>query len=551
MPLDVITLNAVTKELNSNLTGCRIEKVYQPEADEISLTIKSNRSMISLVISASPSHPRIHITTQKKENQLTAPAFCMLLRKYLIGGTIENIEIFNCDRIIKITIEARNELKDKIQYILMVELMGRYSNIILLRSDYIIVDAIRRIHLDQSTNRYILPNLTYELQPQNKIRLDENDKLLDFFSDNKNLSKDILMQNISGISKETATELLKSDNIYEELKTFYNINESDKFAPCVLKKNGEVQDFFIKPYTTIQGEYQNMDTINECLDYFYSIVDHSVRKQYNTKEITLLLKRLQNKTSKRIIDNKNKIAESDKCDIYKQYGELIISNIYAIKKGDDTLECYDYFNDKQIFINLDPQLSPSQNAQVYYKKYNKLKRAKEFANIQLEKLYIQDVYLKNIESSIMNCELKQEFNEIYNELVELSGVKKLKNQGKNKEKLSKPLYYKIDDFDVYVGKNSLQNVEVTFKIGENHDTWLHTKTYHGCHAIIKGNPDEKVIFKVAQIVAYFSEGRNSDKVEVDYTLRKFVKKIPASFVGLVSYTNYKTILVEPLLPDNI
>lgn len=551
MPADVITLNAAILELDKILVGGKIEKVYQPEEDEITLTLRAGGREQLLVISANPANPRIHTTTQKKENALNAPAFCMLLRKYLIGGTISSISLYNFDRIVKIVIDARNELKDKIQYSLMVELMGRYSNIILVNDNSIIIDAIRRIHLDQNTSRYILPNLYYPEMPQTKIRLDENNKLYDFFTQNSVLSVDLLMQNISGISKETAKEILSKNNPFIELITLKNINENARYSPCILKNGDTVKDYFILPYDTIKGEYVNFPSLNACLDYYYSIYDKNLRKKAHTKNLNQLLKRLQTKTTNRIKDNLEKIAESEKAEQIKQKGELILSNIYKIKRGDTSISCFDYYNNADIIIELDTQLSPAQNAQSYYKKYAKLKKAKEIAILQLEKLYAQKEYLDNIEASIQNSESKQEFEEIFEELNTLSGVNKSQKIAKNKQKQSMPIHMKIDGFDVYLGKNNVQNVEVTFKIGESNDTWLHTKNYHGSHIIIKGEPSYSVIEKAASLAAYFSGGRESDKVEVDYTLRKFVKKIPASFLGLVTYTNYKTILVKPQPIENI
>ncbi|MFA6866640.1 MAG: NFACT family protein [Clostridia bacterium] len=552
MPNDVITLNAVAKELNDLLLNGRIEKIYQPEKDEICLQIKSNGSTKNLVISANPAHPRIHISSQKKENSYTAPAFCMLLRKYLLGSSVRDVEIYNCDRIIKISIDARNELQDKQKYFLMIELMGRYSNIILLNDDMLIIDAIKRIHLDQSTTRYILPNIKYALQPQTKISLNNEDKLKEFFEENKNnLTIDTLMQNISGISKDTAKELLASPNILESLILFNNINSSKKYKPCIYKIDNQIKDFYICPYTTLKGEFLPLASMNACFDYYYNIYDHCERKKANTKQITIVLKRLKKKIDKRINDNYSKIAECEKSVQLKEKGDLILSNLYKIKKQDKVLLCYDYNNECETEITLDPLLNPSENAQNYFKRYAKSKRAKDIALQQLPELEKQREYLDIIDASISNCELKLEYDEIMNELTQLGGMKKVQNKQKRKPKPSMPTHIVIKGFDIYIGKNSIQNVETTFNIGNGGDIWLHTKDYHGCHAIIKGTPDDDTIYKVACIVAYYSEGRTSDKVNVDYTLRKFVKKQPNSFIGMVNYTNYKTVLVPPTSIEEI
>ncbi len=544
MPNDVITLNALAKELNFALSGGRIEKIYQPEDDEITLTVKNARSSAVLVISASCNNPRAHITTQKKENALNAPAFCMLLRKHLIGGVIKEIGIFNSDRIIKIDIEARNELNDKVDYFLFAELMGRYSNIILTRSDFVIIDAIRRIHFDQSTSRYILPNLTYELQPKNKISLDDVASLKEFF-DNFNADNGNLSEKISGIGKETAKEIIASSNPFEKLMELSNIYNQKSYKPCLLVKDDTLVDYFVTDYPTIKGNFLFTATLNEAVDKFYCQHDTSERKKANTKHLKDLLKRLENKTKRRIEDNINKLEEVKSAEELKQNGDLIFSYVHQIKPKDKEFVCYDYYNDRQKTIPLDGALSPSQNAQNYYKRYNKLKRTKEIAEKQLETLREQSEYLKTIAIAIENSSLKVEYDEILGELNSLNGFKKRENTKKSKIKPSSPMRIKYMDCEIYWGKNNLQNSEVTFNIASGGDTWFHTKNSHGAHVIVKGNITEKVIERAAEIAAYYSEAKNADKVEVDYCLRKFVKKIPSAMPGLVRYTQYKSIIVSP------
>ncbi|NLL56166.1 MAG: fibronectin/fibrinogen-binding protein [Clostridiales bacterium] len=550
MPNDVITLNALSKELNELLENARIEKIYQPEKDEITFAMRKNGIERTLVISANSTHPRMHITTEKKENASTAPAFCMLLRKHLNGGSITSIKLLNCDRIIQIAIDARNELFDTNSYFLLAELMGRQSNIIITDSNYKILDAIKRVHLDQNTARHILPNLAYPFLSQPKIRLDDIKSLGKFFANNEHFTKEILIANIGGIGKETAKEILSSNKPFNKLIELYNIYESKQYAPCILHKGDTVVDYFITPYKSISGEYKKMPSLNHCFDYFYRIYDNIERKKTHTRKLYQLLKRLQNKNQNRIKHCNLKIAESEKAQRINEKGQLLLANIYKIKQGDKSIVCYDYYNDAEVEIELDASLSPSQNVQKYFKRYAKLKRAKEIAEGQIKPLYVQKEYLSSIESSIENCQTKQEFDEILHELENLSGINN-KKPAKKKIKPSQPMHIKIDGFDVFIGKNSRQNVEVTFKIASSNDLWLHTKNYHGSHVIIKGNPKKDTLVKAAAIAAYYSAGRSSDKVEVDYTLRKYVKKIANSYMGLVTYINYKTIVVKPKQPDEL
>lgn len=544
MPNDTITLSALNKELSLLLSGGRVEKIYQPESDEIAIWVKNN-GIQQLVISANSARPRAHISSQKKENALTAPTFCMLLRKYLVGATINNMEIFNSDRIIKITFDGRSELKDKVQYFIFAELMGRYSNIILTKADMTIIDALKRVHFDQNTSRPILPNLPYPIQPKDKISLSDDSLLKNFFDNNKAVDRDTLLKNISGIAKETANEIAASNNPYQMLLTLCDIHGKDIYRPCLLYKNGKIIDFFVMPYTSLSGDYVFFDSLNQAVDKYYCHFDGQERKNNNAKKVKTLLKRLQQKTVRRIADYTQKLEETAKMDKYKQMGDLILSNIYLIVSRAKELECYDYYNDKQISIPLDSALTPSQNAQVYYKKYNKLKRAEEVANSQLETLHSQHNYLKSIEVAIENSDQKQEFEEIFEELQALGGLKKQKSVKKSKIKPSLPRHIKYKDCDIFWGKNNMQNNEVTFKIADNKDMWFHTKNSHGAHVIVKGIMEQDVILKGAQIAAYYSEVRSAERVEVDYCLKKYVKKIPSAMMGMVTYSNQKTLLVQP------
>lgn len=525
------------------MTGGRVEKIYQPEVDEITLSVKNNGKMHTLVISASPSSPRAHLTAQKKENALNAPAFCMLLRKYLSGGNISSVSIFNFDRIIKFTFEARNELKDRTQYFLIAELMGRYSNIILTDADYKIIDAIRRIHFDQSTTRYILPNLPYVLQPKNKVSLDDNDGLDKIFSSEISDYNE-LPKLISGIGKESAKEIFYSDNPRDKIASLVSIFGSDGYAPVLKTENGRPKDFYVCRYATAEGEFIQSETLNQCLDTYYTLYDGDERKKADSKTAATVLKRLQAKNERRIKDNLDKIKDKPNLEKTRNLGELILNNLWQIKSG-DSCKVIDYSTGEEVVIKLDPTLTPARNAQAYFKKYNKLKRGVEIAENQLDELYMQKEYLKSIEASIVSCATKQEFSEILQELNTLNGFKR-KSKDKKKEKTSKPASIKYGECEIIFGKNNIQNNEVTFKIAARNDLWLHVKARHGSHVIIKGDYDESTLIRAAQIAAYYSDARNDDKVEIDFTEVKYVKKIPSSLPGQVTYTHYKTVAVSPL-----
>ena len=304
MPIDVVTLNVVCRELDELLTGGRVEKIYQPETDEVTLNVKSGGKFLHLVVSANPTHPRIHLSTQKKENAYNAPAFCMLLRKYLGGAQIKKVQILNNDRIVRMTFEGKNELKDSRVVYLIAELMGRYSNIILVSEDMTIIDAVRRIHFDQSTTRYILPGLSYVFQPQTRMTFDMHESLRAFLTETPDLTPQLLLQNISGIGKETAAEMCSYEDKFGALNGFLTSAPKENFyRPCLSYKNGKPTDYFIYPYRTIQTEWEFFPTLNEALDKYYTLYDGEDRKKASSKTVDTILKRLQTKTERRIGDN--------------------------------------------------------------------------------------------------------------------------------------------------------------------------------------------------------------------------------------------------------
>ena len=547
MPIDVVTLKAVTEELNDILSGGRVEKIYQPETDEVTMIIKSGGKAQQLVVSANPSHPRIHLTTQKKENSFNAPAFCMLLRKHLSGARILSMEIFNNDRVIRIAFEGKTELKDSRVVYLIVELMGRYSNVILTDKDMVIIDAIRRIHFDQSTTRYILPGLDYVFQPQTRITFDQTEKLSDFFAGAPDCPAEDILKNISGIGKESAAEIAASSDRFLKLKQLINVKKEPIFKPALSYKNDKPTDYFVYPYESVKTEWKFFPTLNEALDEYYSLYDREDRKKASSKTVETVLKRLQIKTNRRIDDNLKRLKEWEKAEDIRKKGEFITNYLYLIKPGDEKLCCLDYYENKEVEIAIDPTLSPARNAQEYFKKYNKLKRAKDSANEQLKELYPKKEYLSSIAVAIESCTLKSEFDEILEELNALGGYVR-KTGPKQRTKPSLPVHLVINGFDVYYGKNNVQNAHVTFALAGPNDTWVHAKNHHGTHLVIKGTPDEETLFICCRIAAFFSDAKSSPKVEVDYALRKFVKKIPSSLPGLVTYTDYKTMLCEPLDP---
>lgn len=549
MPSDAITLSAVCKELNAALLNGKIEKVYQPENDELTFAVKSGGRTHTLVISANAGLPRIHLTSHKKENPLAASTFCMLMRKHTGGGIIQNVSLLDWDRIIKIELLSRNEMGDKTSFFILAELMGRYSNIILTNSDYIILDAIKRVNFDQNPDRPIVPSARYTPALQRRATPGDEAALEELFAEEKPYNDKYLLENIGGLAKDTAKEILSRSPqaplfALKELRDIYN---SELYHPCVrFDDKDNAADFYITPYQSVPGRYEYFSTLNEAMDEFYSKKDAELRKRANTKELTTLLERLRKKTERRIADYTSKLEECGRSDILRIYGELILSNLHRMKKGDKSLSCENFYDGNAITtVPLDELLSPNKNAQSYFKKYTKLKHAKEIALAQLEALSIQGEHLNALSAAIKSSDTRQEYQEILDELRALDG-KKPQAAKQKKQKPSEPIHIVFEGADIFVGKNSIQNNKVTFDLASSGDVWLHAKNYHGAHVVIKGaSPSDSVLRRAAELCAYYSETKDSPKAEIDYTLRKNVKRHKSGVPGLVNYTDFKTIIVEP------
>lgn len=564
MPNDLVTINALANELNHFLQGGKIEKVFQPEKDEITLSIRSKGEKHLLVISANAQNPRIHLTSVKKENPITAPSFCMHLRKYITSGIIDSINILGHDRIIDIAIITKNELKDTIKLHLICEMMGRYSNILLINDKMIISDAIKQVSFDQATKRCVLPTATYKLPEQTKILPNENDKILTLLQNytGGDIAK-YLSGNIGGICYQTAEAIVQiskeennqpiklPQNLANTIKDFFDIFNTSLYSPCVsVTQDGQALDYFVTPYPNLDLTYQNCQNLSQAIEKLTLIKDIDERHREKSKHLTTAIKKYRNRNQKKLQKANEKLAECEKMDEYKKYGELITSNLYKLKKGDEFLETVDYYDPTQkvIKIPLNPQYTPSKIAQDYFKKYNKLKRTLEIILTQIDETNNDLEYIDTVEVALKNCNSSQDLYQIEKELFEVGALKKMKTKANKNLKDGSPLLFECNDFLIATGKNNLQNDKLTFKTAQGGDIWLHALNYHGSHTIIftEGvTPPDDVIQVASEITAYYSNGADADKVAVDYTLKKYVKRNPNGKLGMVTYTNQKTAYVTP------
>lgn len=560
MGSDLFALNALAKELNSSLQGARIDKIQQPEVDELRFFMRSKGNNVCLVISCNAGAPRIHLTQSKKQSPMVAPNLCMLMRKYLLNASIEQIGIYNFDRIIYLKLNAKTEMRDDATFYLFVEIMNRYSNIVFTDENLVILDAVKHLPLDVERNHVVLRGVRYSPVTQKKISyLTDCSGVFDDFAGG-DLHK-YIQDNISGFSGATINEFLLRANLdtsvpslsesdkeklYATIKEFASFDASSpSFQPCVI---GE-KDVYPFVYRSLADEDESnvrkFDTMSEAYDALTTDCDKDIRNKARLKSLATIAKRLHQKVEKNIAIDLQRLKECEDMDTLKLYGELIVSNIYRIKKGDESVKCLNYYDNTEVVIPLDARLTPSKNSTAYYTKYNKLKRAKEFVGKKL----IEDrdllEYVKSIEEEIASLPYESQTSAIEEELELLGGTKKKSQKNKvRREKPEPPYVYVVDGFTIYRGKNNIQNDELTFKIASSNDIWMHLKNEHGAHTIIVTEGKE-VPENVLKIAGEITASTKQASQEVDYTERRNVKRKPNGHPGQVIYVNYKTLVATP------
>ncbi|MEE0944553.1 MAG: NFACT RNA binding domain-containing protein [Clostridia bacterium] len=582
MALDSIAVSALIKELNAALIDGRIDKIHQPERDELTVSVRTFSDSFKLVISASPSNARVHFTDTGKENPKTAPMFCMLLRKHIQGGKIISVSQPDFERIIDITVQTRNELGDIVLRHLIVELTGRNANIILTDENSRIIEAARHIDFTQSSVRQILPGLTYlSPPPQNKIPFLDSKRDFDLsFDDITITAQSALMAEMSGISPIFAREVIyrvtnRTDTMASTLSiddknqiitllNHYRLKASNgEFSPVVIteKETGRIIDF--SPFDISQYEsaceITSFSKMADAIECFYSTRASKERLKQRSADLLKLVNSNLERLSKKLIIQQKTLKDAENKEKYRRFGDLITSSLYMIKPGMTEAQVPDYFESDAptVKIPLSPQLSPAENAQKYYKRYTKAKNAEIEVNKQLESTLTETEYLQSTLSFIENCTTLSDINAIRLELLQEGYIKShTNNRKKQKESGSIPYHFiSSDGFDIYVGKNNLQNDLLTLKFANNQDIWFHTKKIHGSHTVIKLGLDKQVpkntLIEAAQLAAYYSKARESGQVPVDYTTIKNVKKPNGAKPGMVIYDNYNTIYATPKSPEEL
>ncbi len=580
MALDAAAVLCLTEELYGKLINGRIDKIHQPEKDEITVGIRTPTDAYKLVISASPSHPRAHFTSVNKKNPITAPLFCMLLRKHIGGGKITGIEQIEFERIIRISIESYDELGDLTTKYLIAELTGRHSNIILTSRDMKITDCIRHIDFTMSSVRQLMPGLTYTLPPaQNKTNLIDIEKTVDIdFSSRFQTADRAIMSAVAGIAPLTAREIVynafgrtdikcsdltdsgKNKLLYETVRLAKSVKNRN-FSPCMLadSSSGRLIDFSSVPIRQYGDmvKIRDFDSMSALLDEFFTTSDMHERMRQKSAELVKFLGNAIERTSKKLGILQKTLADCKNKDKNKIYGDLLTANLYNIKSGQASAEVRNYYMDGSPLVNipLDIQLTPPQNAQRYYKKYNKAKTAEIEAAKQIKNAEIDLEYLESALAETENAESEEDLNAIRAELIGEGYLSRRNDAKRRKQTVSKPMrFVSSDGFDIYVGKSNSQNDYLTLKFANSSDLWFHTKNIHGSHTIIKlgidKNVPESTITEAARIAAYYSKGRGSSQVPVDYTRIKNVKKPAGAKPGMVIYEHYNTVYVTPSKPED-
>ena len=578
MPFDGITIHALTKEIKTIIVGSRIDKIHQPENDEIVLHIRHDRKNYKLLLSADSNLPYFGMMDVKKENPVIAPMFCMLLRKHLAGGRVIDFEQLELERVIILTVESRTELGELTIKKLIFEIMGKHSNLTLVDEDYKIIDCIKRIALGVNRYRQLFPGITYLYPPNEKQ--DPRQVVKESFmesimtSEARPLFKHIYMtyQGISPIiAKEiclqadiefnTSQETLSTEEkeaLYHAFKTFFDHYNEDKLKyQVVYLRNQALKDLTIVDLAPYQSDEFNVI-------YFDSAIE-IVKEYYSNKNtVNKLLQRSHNlrKTVQGKIDRQKKKIQNleedllfaEKADDYKIKGELILANIYRIEKGMNKVVVEDFYNNNEsTTISLDIRLSPSDNAQRLFKRYNKFKTAQIKVLEQLEKTEDEIEYLEHVLLNLEQSPDQNNFEEIKEELI-LSGYLKNKQKGKKKKKIkNSPFHYQSSEgFEILVGKNNLQNDMITLKIASKSDVWLHTKNIPGSHVIIRTygkEVPEETLREAAMIAAYHSKAKESSQVPVDYTDVRNVKKPHGAKPGMVIFSTNHTLYVTPIASE--
>lgn len=572
MALDGIFLRHIKNEIETEAIGARVSQIYQPNRDELIFALRSFSGNKKLLISSRANSPRVNFCLDTPENPAQPPMFCMLLRKRIGGGKLVSVRQNECDRVLFLDFECINELGDEETITVVCEIMGMYSNVIIVNSDGLIIDALKRVDLTMSSKRLVLPNIKYELpEAQDKLNILEAtaEQIVKAVSEIKtemSLNK-ALLSVIQGISPivcreieyrvfEGATNRINGilyDKLISEIAKLKQTVEDCSGMPCIVtREDGKPMDFSFVPIKQY-GELVKVtcfDSFSDLLENFYAARDSRERMRVKSQSLVKLLTNTAERISRKINKQQIELKQCENREHFRICGDLLQANLYRIERGADFIDVENFYDENygSLRIKLNPALSPAANAQKYYKDYQKAKNAENVLVEQLEKGKNELEYIGSVLDSVNRAENENDLIQIREELTEQGYLKSQKSKRRQAAAFP-PLEFKSSDgFKILVGRNNKQNDMLTLKSASKNDMWLHTKDIHGSHTIIVADGreiSETAIIEAARIAAYHSKAQNSSGVPVDYTLVRYVSKPSGAKPGMVIYVNNRTVYVTP------
>lgn len=549
MALDGIFLHHLKNEVAEFAVGARIDKIYQPSKEELVLSLRSREGSEKLLLSCRANTAGMYFTKYPPENPAKPPMLCMLLRKHLCGGKILSIEQQGLDRIIKITVRSSNELGDEVLLTLVAEIMGRYSNIILLDDKGTIIDALRRVDENSSRVRRVLPGLKYEAPPaQDKLDIltDDIEKIKARISKSTKSPANAFQSAVMGVSPIVCREYENGTSV-EQIKHY-----AENPRPNVIITQAPF-DFCFMPitqYGSLASE-RDFETFSETLDFFYYEKVRADRIRQRSGELFKTLSNLKERAVRKAVNRSKELEDCRDKDKYKIYGDLIVANQYALQKGAIYYDLQNFYEENaRVRVPADPALSPMQNAQKYYKEYRKKQTAESRLSDFIKAANDEAAYLDSVTDALSRAQTDPEITEIKNELVQTGFLKRrpAKNQ-KNTKQLRPMEFESSEGFKIFVGRNNIMNDKLTLKTAKNYDLWFHVKEGAGAHVVVQSENGreftDKLIREAAMLAVQNSKAASSSNVAVDYTIIKNVKKPNGAKPGMVIYDNYKTEYVTP------
>lgn len=564
MPLDAMCMTGLLNELREKLLGGKIDKIYQPARDEVIFHMRTGSGNVKLLLSAHPAHPRVQLTEVSRENPDSPPMFCMLLRKHLTGARLLELTQPPLERLAEFRFETLNELGDRVERRLILECIGRKSNLILLDGEGRIADCMRRMDADLSAKRPLMPGMFYQypepVDKQNPLTLSEEDLQSSLCAAPADTPCDKwLLDTFTGLSPLIARELaFRAGEDRGALETQFRKLVLDvkgnNFTPVALLREGVAVDFSFLPILQYgpETELKRYENFSGLLDDFYAAREAQERVKQKGQDFIKQVKNARDRVARRVANQEKELEATKDRERLRQFGDIVTSNLYAMQRGMSLLRTQNFYEPEggEVEIPLDPLKTPQQNAAKYYKDYNRAKTAEQVLTVQITKGKQELEYLESVLENITLAESDRDLQEIRQELADAGYLKRQKTAAKREKRVvSKPMeFHSSSGLRISVGKNNAQNDRLTTKEARKGDIWLHTQKIHGSHVILHTDgvePDDESLREAALLAAWFSQGRESGNVPVDYTPVRFVKKPAGARPGMVVYYTYETMYVTP------